>query len=121
MRQKKIWHGYRFKTYVVLEEAPKENRTRRAYVRCLACGDEKIVNVQSISSKKLAACKCGYDVPTFLPYGQGIACQARTPTCEINENGACCYWCDEKENCNEACLNMPDKCGSFYASKEAKK
>lgn len=55
MNKKRIWDGYHFKTYVVLEEAPKENRTRRAYVRCLACGDEKIAKRTKYQSK--TACR----------------------------------------------------------------
>lgn len=121
MKRSKVWHGYRYKKFVVVGDAPKHFAFRRVWVRCLACGEEKIVTVNSIHRSTLADCNCTYSVPKILPKDNGCACRARSLSCEISESGRCCYWCTEKEDCSEKCLNMPNKCGSFYVSKEERK
>lgn len=36
--------------------------------------------------------------------------------CVVNKNkgNICCFYCPEKENCIESCLNTPEKCKQAY-------
>lgn len=111
-----IMIGRRVKRWVVVEEAGKRlSGTRLVRVRCVCCDEEKEIAASGVKRGHAADCICGRTPRKPLPMGTGVACVARHDACERNRGGKCCYWC--KEQCENMCLNSPDKCGSFYSKK----
>jgi hypothetical protein len=119
MRLKIIAHGLTCGKWIAIEEAPKTAKgTRQMTCRCMACGEVKTIRLDKLRDRTAADCTCGRWVPGRLPKGGGYACEHRVTRdawCETNLNrrGFCCYHCKEKENCEHACQNTPDRCESF--------
>lgn len=111
----KIKQGYRIKKWVVVaENGQTEAGSRKMTLKCLACGKVKEITAGAISRKRVADCSCKEEIPRCLPYNEGTACRARVTTCAKNAAGYCCGHCPDANNCADACLNKPEKCGSFY-------
>lgn len=125
MKNPKVYHGKRIKKWVVVAEAEKIGSKRRFVLKCLACGATKNTTVDKLAeSAHLANCNCKREIPAELPKYNGTACNCRITALHrcasgLNHQGFCCYWCPEKEDCLDECLNTPDKCGCF--NKDPKK
>lgn len=115
-RQEETMMGRRVKRWVVVEDIPKgEKRYRTVRVACVACGEEAEVVAGNIRKGTVKDCTCGKMPVKILPVWAGIACNARYDHCESNRAGRCCHWCSEQ--CDNKCMNSPDRCGSFYSGK----
>lgn len=113
-----IMIGRRVKRWVVVEEAGKSpSGKRRVRVRCVCCDEEKEIVAEGVRPGYASDCVCGRPPRNPLPTMKGIACNARHKACERSRGGECCYWCKDKERCENMCLNSPDKCGSFFSDK----
>lgn len=119
MKNPNIYHGKKIKKWVVVAEAEKVGKKRRFLLKCLACGSTKTTTSDKLADgATLASCNCGKSVPFELPKYNGTACDCRITALHrcasgLNYQGFCCYWCPDKEDCPDECLNTPDKCGCF--------
>lgn len=115
MKTKSIMQGFTCKKWVAVEEGPRTAAGARTLIcRCMACGQTKTIRAKDLGSGMTADCKCDKCTPELLPKNKGMACISRTNNCPKNANGYCCYYCENKEHCPDACLNRPDSCGSYY-------
>ena len=116
-RAKKFFEGLIFFFFLVVGDGPMSGKNRTVICKCLACGAVKTVRVDSIQNGRAADCTCKKRVPLTLPQNKGIACKSRLKSCIKSAGGYCCYYCPSKRTCDDACLNKPDKCGSFYINR----
>ena len=126
MREKIIAHGLTCGKWIAIEEAPPTCDGRRYMIcRCMACGSVTIIRLDKLRDRTAADCDCKKNIQLRLAIGGGYNCKFRIPgakNCETRKNrhGLCCYHCEAKESCSAACLNTPDKCGSFYNNENIK-
>lgn len=121
MIQKKTYLGIHCKTWVAIQESETIKNKRMFVCRCLACGALKIIRLEKLKTGTAEECICGCTAPALLPKMSGASCNPRigSPSkCPTRENykGYCCCYCQQAE-CENRCLNTPDKCGSFYYTK----
>lgn len=115
-RPKTVMQGYRVGKWIVVAEAERTASGQRKVVcECLACGAVKEIAVTSISARRMPDCACKKEPPEHIPLNSGTSCLSRIATCDASAAGKCCYYCREREQCADNCLNTPDKCGSFNA------
>ena len=120
-RAKKFIPGYVYKKWVIVAEGEPAGKNRTVVCKCLACGEVKTIRTDRISAGVAKNCECGQRVPMTLPQNKGIACRSRLKTCLKSAGGYCCYFCEKKHECADACLNMPTKCGSYYIHNDVEK
>lgn len=115
MRNKSIMQGFVYKKWIAVAEGERTlTGSRTLLCKCIACGKTKIIRVKDLGTGEVADCKCSGTIPAILPKNKGYACVSRIKSCIRNAKGYCCFYCDKKYECVDACHNRPDKCSSFW-------
>lgn len=118
MKTPKIVYGKRIKKWVAVADTDKINGKRRIVMKCVCCGATKVVGTDQILNGSIQNCNCEGETPAELPKYKGYACDSRVTmrrrcASGLNVQGFCCYWCPDKDDCDDNCLNSPDRCGCF--------
>lgn len=113
---KTILIGLRVKNWVVVAES-EQDQTPTLVLRCTRCGASKKVTTANAVSGDVDRCDCSPRINRVARLGMGVGCEARERTCLDSQAGLCCYHCQKRSRCENACLNTPDKCRSFYLPK----
>lgn len=108
--------GLRVKNWVVVAES-EQAPTPTMILRCTRCGASKEVTTANIVNGNVDRCDCSPRINRVARLGMGVGCEARERTCLDSQAGLCCYHCARRSSCENACLNTPDKCRSFYLPK----
>ena len=71
--------------------------------RC-ECGNTVYVTTGHLNNGSRTSCGCARKFP------YDFKCKHTWYKCKKNASGVCCIYCDDE--CEDRCLNHPDKCGS---------
>lgn len=115
--------GMRFGRLVVVEKLPRRRSDTGRLIpqewRCKCdCGEEKIAQSGPLVYGKIKSCGCMQKEMyakgnTHHSLDDRRPCPFPIASCDYSRRGRCCFDCDEAENCENICLNTPDKCGRF--------
>lgn len=121
MRTKSIMQGFTCKKWIAIAEGPRTAAGARTLLcKCMACGATKTIRAKDLGSGTAADCRCDKTAPAILPKNKGVSCKSRLKHCRKSASGFCCIYCEQKNECEDACLNRPDKCGSYFDDKKVK-
>lgn len=128
MTKKRDLTGQRFGRLLVIKELPKEVGQKSVFWLCKCdCGNECSKSSQSlyggtkscgcivkeIHERAMAKKKHTADVIKKVKQELKRKCPYPINYCEHSRKGKCCLMCEEYSSCEDACKNLPERCGYF--------